>query len=1294
MKNFVTPHCHVKSLDSASTPEQFAKRELELGTGYVTVTDHGTLEATRQVYDLTKEKKAYKGLTPILGLEGYFRDDNCPIYAAQGIAKDKDGTYREHLKYMHLTLHAQDETAFSALCRVLSDADLRAEKHGSERKPLFTWKNLEELGSYNITGTSGCLIGMVSRHILANNDPYTAKKYYEKLRSVFKPGNFYVEIFPHVCDRNWEAAIFVTDIGGMKTKFPTWRKVKTNKGEVKLEQVADAFKRNKEKATKEHGSILEVMENRQWKVLETPIVLADVEKREGFLMNECRGWCPNGDVQLGTNRFMIAMAKHYKDPILISDDSHFAFPDERIVQDIRLAQMGNWRFANSHHRFSSDEAFSYFKIQFNMSEAEYEGYVENTYAWAEKFKGFKFTNRKTLPTKFYPTDTLRHTMKLIEKHGRMDWNDKERVERLRKEIELLHNNGTVDLLPYFMIDEEVCSLYLKNGQLTGPGRGSAAGLSLAYYLGITHADPLKYGLSMDRFMTLDRIQTGKLPDIDQDLPNRDLLVDPDDDNKGWLKERFGECVAQISTDTTMKLKSSIKDVFRAQLGLVPPAIEEICKKLPAPPQGITDRDYVFGYKDNDGHWIEGLVNTNATLKDFMAKYPKQWEIVIKLLGLPRQKSRHACAYVISDEPIKNFIPLTTVGNVRVTQFTAPTVEASGGLKMDFLVVNSLKDVGTAIKLIQKRNPIELIPDENGGYQIINGKKVPSIRIVPLKGEMFDIYDLPDDLEVYKDIAEGRVETVFQLDAPAAKQGLSHFRAHEGKLPLKNIENLAAFTALDRPGPLDAMVGEGESQHNMLVEYANRAKGMKPVGDLEVLNKKLKESFGIIVYQEQLQAVFQDVGETTAIEANNFRQRISKKKLVDVNSIDRPLFMKNAVKRLGKVADVLWGQMETFGQYGFNKSHAVCYVITAYACAWLKHYYPLEWWTAVLQNADRNEIDSRFWRYCGQYVALPDIRLSGPTWEIQGGKIRAPLSLLRGLGEKAKEQLELMVGVTDITDFLTRIKNWQIANAKLAPYKNKKTGMEEMRPKPATTALNSSVIRNLIVSGALDSLFPEKDKFGLPMSVTDRLYMYENISTKLGRKKTAAGTAAKFFSQSPLIRYQLRKNVLPAYSEPIAPLAMEAAPDRIKIDGDHVYYVYHKKVLLDGMWTWVNEEVKVVDAREFETLESIDLLPMNTMEVAVLAYVVEDRRFDYVQKTTGDQKVASELALDVDGIRLNIVRWPGQEGLPEAFNENLKGSVVACRFIRGNNSDNFFLADVAVLAPPLKNNSEKEESSDV
>lgn len=665
MKNFVSPHVHIKSFDAASTAEKFAKRELELQTGYVTITDHGTLEGTRQLYDLCHGKK-YKGqLTPILGLEGYFRDDNCPIFTSKGIEKDEKGTFRDYIKYTHITMHFQDCEAFEATSRILSLADDRAETHGSERKPLFTWRDLEELGQYNITMTSGCLIGMVSRHILKNKDLDSAIKYYEKLRSLVKPRNFYVEVFPHVCDRDYQVGVFFKYEDGTEEKLPVWKGIKTKQGEFKAEQLANECKNNPTKIDK-HERIMEVMNYRKWEPMENPKRLVGIEKREGFLQNECTDVCPNGDVQLTSNKILISLAEKYGDKILISDDSHFAIPEEKVIQDIRLNQRelekglsASWKFPNSHHRLSTADAKAYFEKNMPITDAKLEEWIENSVEWASKFKNFKFKDRQSLPTKFYPEDTLKHTLDIIDRNGRMDWKNADKVERLKKEIELLHKNGTIDLLPYFFMAAEANKVYAQNGELTGPGRGSAAGLLLAYLEGITHNDPLKYDLSMDRFMTLERIKSGKLPDIDMDFGSRDLLVDPNDSSKGWLKQRFGDCVAQISVESTLKLKSSIKDIFRALHGVVPPNVEALCKELPQPPQGVPDRDFVFGY-DANGEWVQGLIETNEKLLVFSKTYPKEWELVSQLMGLVRQKGRHAC--LPSEELI-----LTSEGWKEITQ---------------------------------------------------------------------------------------------------------------------------------------------------------------------------------------------------------------------------------------------------------------------------------------------------------------------------------------------------------------------------------------------------------------------------------------------------------------------------------------------------------------------------------------------------------------------------------------------------------------------------------------------------
>ena len=534
-RNFATCHCHPQSLDSASTLEAFATREVELDTGFITVTDHGTMGACRKAYDLTAKGGKFHGkLTPILGLEGYFRDDDCPILAKHGIPKSdqKDPNtgltvkgYQEYLKYCHLTFHARDQQGFEVLSRALSRAELtRTEKHGSERKPLFNWADLEEIGAANVTITSGCLIGMVQRHLLKNR-PDIALAYYKRLRGLTRPGNFFVEVFPHKTDRYWASGCFFKLEGGVEVKFYNGKKLRVDKGEFSAEEVVKLVEKGEQV-----GRLLAVMNYRKWEERE-PAAILGARKVEDFILNECLPWSPDGDYQQGANKFMREMARRGNDPILISDDSHFAHPEEKVVQDVRLMSSGgSWRFWGSYHRQSSEEAFAYFSNVMGISQAEFEGWVDNSRAWAEGFKGLKFETKKALPTSFYPENTLAHTMSLIKKHGRMDWKNPAYVARLKAEIELLHKNGKIDLLPYFMIGEEACSLYEANGLLTGPGRGSAAGLLLTYLLGITHVEPLKFDLSLERFITIDRIQSGKLPDIDQDLPDTGLLTTagPDD----------------------------------------------------------------------------------------------------------------------------------------------------------------------------------------------------------------------------------------------------------------------------------------------------------------------------------------------------------------------------------------------------------------------------------------------------------------------------------------------------------------------------------------------------------------------------------------------------------------------------------------------------------------------------------------------------------------------------------------------------------------------------------------------
>jgi DNA polymerase III alpha subunit len=1365
-KNFASPHVHVRSFDSASTPEAFALRELEIGSEFLTCTDHGTLEANRQVYDLCKDDKRFKGkLTPILGLEAYFRDDDCPILQDQKIEKSlryrnqltnkvvtveafeklspeekqihlPETGYWDHLKYMHLTMHFMDQEAFETAVRLISKADLRAEQHGSERKPLFGWKDLEELGSKNVTFCSSCLIGMVSRHLLNHNDYQTAIRYYDRLRNTVKPGNFYVEMFPHSCDRNWDAGTFLKYADGTEEKLPDWKNLLIedvgNKAEaVKALKVAEDFQKNAPAAREKYQKLLAVMQNRKMTPLEAPKLIVGAEHREGYLQNECSPWAPDGAVQIGVNRFVLEVAKKFGDKILISDDSHFAKPEEKVAQDVRLGQNGSWRFSESHHRFTNAEAWEFFRDRMGISESEFQGWVDNSQEWGSRFKDFTFKARKVLPTSFYPADTLTHVGTLIEKHGRMDWSNAEYVKRLQAEINLLHYNGTIDLLPYFFIDEEVCDLYLKSGLLTGPGRGSAAGLLLTYLLGITHVDPLRYGLSMDRFMTKTRIESGKYPDIDQDLPHRDLLVDKDDPTKGWLTERFGENVAQISTDTTMKLKSAVKDTFRAMYGVGSPQLTSISKltnEFPMPPQGIEDYDFVFGYKGSDDTWKPGAIETDPVLMKFAKDFPKEWETVQQCLGMTRQKGRHACAFVIADEPISNFIPMTTVGGVRCTQFTASTVESSGGLKMDFLIVNSLRDIGACLRLVQDRHgqeidwkPARMSYKERqlgGNLSVpgmrIGGKFVPHIRCVPWKGAYHDIWDLPEDQAVFRDICEAKTESVFQFNTPGARGYLrDHFDAvrmtepdgtvHKG---LDSIEALSAFTALDRPGGLDVYVeNRMGKQHNMLVEYAERAKGNVPNGDPElipVLMDMLPETFGVIVYQEQLTRIFQVLGKTTGAEADEFRVHVSKKQMAKVLK-DKAVFMTGAVERLGlPVAEKLWTMMEAWARYGFNKSHAICYVVITYACAFLKHHYPLEWWTAVLKNADRNEINEKFWVHCGKYIDLPEITKSGAEFTVIGDRIQAPFWLLKGIGDKAQEQIVANGPYTSIEDFCRKIQQWRVANGTnvTRTKTNKKTGEDTIvqSRRLATTALNSRVVTTLIVSGAMDTLFPDIEmeidgvvkKF--PMTAAQKIAAYEQADAKVvlevtGKKKPKKKGGDDLRTIDPLVQYQMRKQILPALSEPLMDLVKPLIEGKLTTLKKGTVGIHHKPIGVRSEY----QDYPMANGALLERINEADLA--EELIYGAVAYVTAERRWRYENKDTSPgapkTKQAVELTLDVEGVTMKAVKWPLENGLPPPFDKPLAGAVVVCLF-RRRPRKNASLDDILVVQHPL--DAKLEEAS--
>lgn len=1246
-KHFVSPHCHIQSLDSASTPESFIKRELELNTGHITCTDHGTLVACKKVYDLAKKNS----LTPILGVEAYVRDDSDPILMKNGIPRNEENSYADYIKYYHLTMHCMDYDAYETLVKLISKADDRAEQHGSERKPLFDWNNLEELGSKNVTMMSSCLAGMVMRHLVMKNDPYTAKQFYERLRSIVKPENFYVEIFPHVCDKYWVKGVFLTTVNSSgvisETRYYTGKKVKTDIGEITVADLAKEFKKTNNK----HTRLIAIKDGSKWNEIEEA-KLIKVEYIEDFFKNECLPWSPDGDLQKGANEYVMYLAKKYGDKILISDDSHFAYPEDKIVQDVKLMSSGgSWRFYGSHHRYDNNEAHDYFTKVMNISKSEFDGWVENSHQWGSRFKDFKFKNYSVLPKKFYPSDTLSHVYQLIENHGRMNTVDSRYKDRLNKEIQLFHKNGEMDFLPYFFVVEEACKLYEDNGMLTGIARGSGGGVLLNYLLGITHLDPIKEDLSLERFLTLDRIQSGKMPDIDTDFPDRTLLIE-------WLNKRFGDHYAQISTETALKLKSSVKDVARVKYGRVPKEIAELSENFETAPQGVTDRNFVFGYENGEGR-TPGSIEYDPNLKKYVSNYPSDWETVQKLLGVNRSYGRHASANLISDIPIKDFIPVTTISGIKCTQYDMEGVESVGGIKFDFLTVNSLNDISECIKLIQNRSGKNL-----EDYSIISNKKIPRARIVIHNGELLDIWDLPEKQDIFKEIASGKTETVFQFNTAAAQKWLRYFNEDRpnGNKVLDSIKEMAIFTALDRPGPLDAYVEAPDgSRHNMLVEYVSRALGKEKSKTLDVFDGLIPETNDLLCFQESVQSIYQHFTGCTLTEAETFRYNVGKKykeKILKAYSY----FMEKAGNKVGKEkAQKIWDAIVTFSEYGFNKSHAFAYAKTGYACAYLKYYFPLEWWTAVLGNASKDEVNEDFWAYCGNLIDLPDINLSGEKFEIVGQKLKAPISLLKGVGEAAHRQLLAGRPYKNIDDFCEKIQKFKTDNAKKVTKKNKRGEIVDSIRK-ATSALNRGVVYKLIISGVMDSLFPNST------TMLEKFALYESSIAKATDENPEAINPI-YSDLNQLSRYQMIKSILPAYSLDLAPILFDRKIDNV-VKENNVFRFKTSKGSL-----------RFLSGTDLDRLES-EIIDEKGVSFAVASYVIDAENFSY----KGDRQ-ACGIELDICGKRIRMVKWNIDPKSKDKFSPKLKGSIVIALLKKYEENKPPVVNDIIIIQNPFMEKKE-------
>ena len=560
---------------------------------------------------------------------------------------------------------------------------------------------------------------------------------------------------------------------------------------------------------------------------------------------------------------------------------------------------------------------------------------------------------------------------------------------------------------YLLIVQDLLAWAKRNDILCGPGRGSAAGSLVCYVLGITQVDPIKHGLLFERFLNPDRIS---MPDIDMDFE-----IDRRDEVVQYVKKLYGRNkVARITTFSEMQAKGALRDVSRA-LGLPYQDGNDLAKTITS-------------------GTIKENMSSNADLIALMKtpKLKETVELANRLEGNIRHSGIHAAGVVIGDISLNEYMPVYTSRkdeNDNLTQFVMEDVEAVGLIKFDFLGLKNLSIVHMAQDMVRERHNIKVNLD--------------------------DLTNTLDDPKVFELFANGDTTNIFQFESDGMKR---YLRA----LKPTCFEEISAMNALYRPGPLDS---------GMLDDFIKRKNNPSEIKYCsESMVEHLKETYGVMPYQEQIMKLCQVVAGYTLSEADNVRKAIGKKVMSKLKK-ERSRFVSGCVKNgMSKtVAGELFDDIEKFGNYSFNKSHSCAYSIIAYWTAWFKVHYPLEYMTSVLSYEMNNKEDlfkcvSEARRVGIEFLPV-DVNKSQAKFSIEGDAIRYALGAVEGVGVDTGEEI---------------IKN----RKKHGDYSSVRSVIELNDSRKATTQVNE----NLIKAGAFDFIGQ------------DRSYMLASVGQMAAFKK--------------------------------------------------------------------------------------------------------------------------------------------------------------------------------------------------
>lgn len=703
---------------------------------------------------------------------------------------------------------------------------------------------------------------------------------------------------------------------------------------------------------------------------------------------------PDIKEQARVNQELIHLSREMGVPLIATNDIHYIRPDDAVAQDILMC-------IQTQNTLDQEDRLSMLSGDYSMLSpdqiaelfAEAPEVMENTVRIAERCEVILNLGETIFPHFDTPEDLSPRAYLqalceegMVERYGLIrdsaagaseeGWKVKagatpldlpkslqEIGQRLEYELSVIEQTG---FETYLLIVWDFIQYAKEHRIVVGPGRGSATGSLVAYVLGITDIEPMRYDLLFERFLTPDRIED---PDIDTDFDDehRDEVIE-------YVTQKYGRSnVAQVITFGTMAAKAAVRDVGRV-MGMSYEEVDRVAKLIPVRP----------------GVKLAEVLEGNVEFRQMYEQEDKVKQLVdmaLKLEGVVRHASVHPCAVIMAKEPLTHYTPLQNAprgDQVIITQYGADSLKALGLLKMDFLSLRNLTVIRRCVALVQEIHGIEV-----------------------------DIYHPPlDDPETYALFARGDTTAVFQFESPGMKKYLRELRP-------ANFEDIMAMVALYRPGPMQ-----------FIDDFIARHHGRQEVRyDHPLMEDILKPTYGITVYQEEVMQVAQEMAGFTGSEADTLRKAISKKNaalMAEMGAKFREGAQHNGVP--AKIADKIWTDWEEFGRYAFNKSHAAAYAFVAYQTAYLKAHYPKEFMaaslTSIMENSDRVAVLIEECRRMGIRILPPDVNESEVYFTVVEEGIRFGLGAVKNVGAGAIECIirarEQDGPFMDLFDFCERV----------------------------------------------------------------------------------------------------------------------------------------------------------------------------------------------------------------------------------------------------------------------------------